>query len=132
MEREPNKLTEELEDLKQELENFQQEKERVRTIIGSIGGVPKFHTKIVNTVFILLIVGSLIISIIMDNSEIRLIMIEFATVALSIKILYMMHCQSRVNHFQIWMQSSIEWRINETMKIIRKIDSKIDSKSKEQ
>jgi hypothetical protein len=127
MERNPDNITEELEDLKQELENFQQEKERVRTIIGGIGGIPKFHTKIVNTVFILLIVGSLIISTIMDNNEIRLIMIEFATVALSIKILYMMHCQSRVNHFQIWMQSSIEWRINEIMKMIRKIDNKITS-----
>jgi hypothetical protein len=126
MERNQDNITEELEDLKQELENFQQEKERVRAIIGGIGGVPRFHTKIVNTVFILLIVGSLIISIIMDNSEIRLIMIEFATVALSIKILYMMHCQSRVNHFQIWMQSSIEWRINEIMKVVRKIDSKLE------
>jgi hypothetical protein len=125
MERKPDEITEELEDLKQELENFQQEKERVRGIVGQIGGVPTFNIKIVNAVFIFLIVGSLIVSIIMDNSEIRLIMIEFATVALSIKILYMMHCQNRVNHFQIWMQSSIEWRINEIMKMIRKIDDKL-------
>ena len=125
MNKKSDDLAAELEDLKQELENFQQEKERVRAIIGSIGGVPRFHTKIVNTVFILFIVGSLIVSIIMDNSEIRLMMIELATVALSLKILYMMHCQSRVNHFQIWMQSSIEWRINEIMKIIREIESKV-------
>ena len=121
----PEQLEAELDDLKKELENFQQEKERVRLIIGKIGGVPRFHTKLVNAIFITLIVGSLILSIIKDNSEFRLIMIEFATVALSVKILYMMHCQSRVNHFQIWMQSSIEWRINEIMKTVKKIEDKI-------
>ncbi|MCK5345670.1 MAG: hypothetical protein KAR20_19805, partial [Candidatus Heimdallarchaeota archaeon] len=66
-----------------------------------------------------------IVSFFMRNSETTLLMIEFATVALSIKILYMMHCQNRVNHFQIWMQSSIEWRINEIMKIIRQIDERV-------
>lgn len=126
MGRNPDNLEEELDDLKQELDNFQQEKERVRTIIGGIGGVPRFHTKIVNAVFILIIVVLLIVSIINHNNDIRLIVIEFATIALSVKILYMMHCQTRVNHFQIWMQSSIEWRINEIMKMIRKIDSKLN------
>ncbi|MCK4999185.1 MAG: hypothetical protein KAS23_06610 [Anaerohalosphaera sp.] len=115
----------ELEDIKMELDNFQQEKERVRAIIGKIGGVPTFHTKIVNTTFILLIVGSLIVSMFGKGGEFRMIMIEFATLALSIKIIYMMHCQSRVNHFQVWMQSSIEWRINEIMKMIMKIDNKV-------
>ena len=116
----------ELEDLKKELENFQKEKEVVRAIVGKIGGVPTFHTKIVNTIFIVIIVGSLLVSIFGHSisENFHLIMIEFATVALSVKILYMMHCQNRVNHFQLWMQSSIEWRINEIIKIVRRIDSK--------
>jgi len=37
-------IEDEISDLKQELEHFQQEKERVRAIIGKIGGVPKFQT----------------------------------------------------------------------------------------
>ena len=41
----------ELEDLKHELEHFQQEKERVRTILGKVGGMPKFRAKIINIVF---------------------------------------------------------------------------------
>jgi len=114
----------ELEDLKKELEEFQQEKERVRAIIGKIGGVPTFYTRFFNLVFLVIIVVSLLISIIGHSSEIRLIMIELATVALSIKILYMMHCQARVNHFQLWMQSSIEWRINEIIKMLRQINKK--------
>ena len=116
----------ELEDLKKELENFQKEKEVVRAIIGRIGGVPTFHTKIVNTIFIVIITGSLLVSIFGHSisGNFHLIMIEFATVALSARLLYMMHCQNRVNHFQLWMQSSIEWRINEIIKIVRRIDSK--------
>jgi hypothetical protein len=66
----------------------------------------------------------LLISIIGHSNEIRLIMIELATVALSMKIIYMMHCQARVNHFQLWMQSSIEWRINEIIKMLRQINKK--------
>ncbi|MBW8016109.1 MAG: hypothetical protein FVQ82_07980 [Planctomycetes bacterium] len=125
MEEMPNDFKDEIDDLKKELKNFQKEKERVRAIVGGIGGVPTFNRKIVNIVFALLIVCPLIISFFMRSSEITLLMIEFATVALSIKILYMMHCQNRVNHFQIWMQSSIEWRINEIMKIIRQIDERV-------
>ncbi len=74
-------------------------------------------------IFIVVILVSLIISF-FGGGEIRLIMIELATVAISIKILYMMHCQSRVNHFQVWMQSSIEWRINEVMKLLREVHKK--------
>ncbi len=112
-------VEEEIEDLRQELENFQQEKDRIRGIVGKIGGVPTFNTKIFNNIFLAIIIASLVISLFFPN--IRLLMIELATVALSIKILYMMHCQNKVNHFQLWMLSSLEWRINEVMKLLRKV-----------
>jgi hypothetical protein len=80
-------LEDELSDLKQELEHFQREKERVRAIIGKISG-----------------------------EGLRLLMIELATVTLSAKIIYMIHLQMRINHFQFWILSSIEWRINEAIK----------------
>jgi hypothetical protein len=115
----------ELNDLRSELENFQQEKERVRAIIGKIGGVPTFNTRLFNWFFIAVIAVSLIISFILGDRA-KLAMIEFATVALSIKILYMMHCQTRVNHFQLWMQSSLEWRINEMTKLLREIKKEQD------
>ena len=115
----------ELDDLKTELENFQQEKERVRAIVGKVGGVPTFNTKAFNYIFAGIIVITLAISFF--HHEYRVMMIELSTAALAAKILYMMHCQSRVNHFQLWMQSSIEWRINEIMKMIRELSDKIDS-----
>lgn len=120
MEQENNRIESELDDLKLELEHFQQEKERVRAIIGQVGGVPKFHTKLANTAFIILIAVTLVISIV-GGEKWRLLMIEIATVALSLKIIYLIHCQMRVNHFKFWILSSIEWRINEMMKLVRQL-----------
>ncbi len=120
MEQENNRVESELDDLKLELEHFQQEKERVRAIIGQVGGVPKFHTKLANTAFIILITATLVISIV-GGEKWRLLMIEITTVALSLKIIYLIHCQMRVNHFKFWILSSIEWRINEMMKLVRQL-----------
>ena len=119
MERKYENLEDEISDLKQELENFQKEKERIRTIIGKIGGVPQFQTKLINIIFVSIIIVSVAISII--GEELRLLMIELATVTLSAKIIYMIHLQMRINHFQFWVLSSIEWRINETIKHIKEL-----------
>ncbi len=111
----------EISDLKSELEHFEQEKERVRAIIGKIGGVPKFRTKLINASFIVVIVVAGVISIFSDEQW-RLLMIELTTVMLSAKIIYMIHIQTRVNHFKFWILSAIEWRINEMMVRIKEIE----------
>jgi hypothetical protein len=110
----------EINDLKQELEHFQQEKERVRAIIGQIGGVPKFRTKLVNALFIVIIAVSVVISIIAGD-KLRLLMVEVATVTLSLKIIYLIHCQMRINHFKFWILSSIEWRLTEMRREIKQL-----------
>ncbi len=115
-------LENEINDLRHELENFQKEKERVRTIIGQIGGVPKFRTKLMNVLFIVIIVASLVISII-GGRDIRLIMIEVATVTLSLKIIYLIHCQMKINHFKFWILSSIEWRLTEMKRDIKQLQN---------
>lgn len=112
--------TDEISDLKQALENFEQEKERVRLILGKIGGVPSFHTRLINAVFIAIIIAAGVISIFADE-KLRLLMVELTTVMLSVKIIYMIHIQMRVNHFKFWILSAIEWRINEMMAEIRRL-----------
>ncbi len=113
-------LEDEISDLKQALEQFQQEKERVRAIIGKIGGVPKFRTKLTNIIFIIVVLVSITVSVI-GGEKLRLLMIELAMVTLSLKIIYLIHCQMRVNHFKFWILSSIEWRINEMMRHIKQL-----------
>jgi hypothetical protein len=121
MEQQYEHIADELKDLREELEHFQQEKERVRAIIGKIGGVPKFRAKLVNIVFIVLIAASVVISI-FSGQELRLLMIELATITLSVKIIYLIHCQMRVNHFEFWILSSLEWRLTEIMRHVRHLD----------
>ena len=111
----------ELEDLKKDLEHFKKEKERVRQIIGQIGGVPKFHSRLFNWALIILTSICLVISIVVDNLSVRLLMIELASAAVSVKIIYLIHCQMRVNHFKVWVLSSIEWRLAEVSKMVKEI-----------
>jgi len=120
-------LEEELEDLKKELEYFEKEKERVRAIVGKIGGAPKSQARIVNALFIIVLVVSVVISVIADEKW-RLLMIELATVTLSIKIIYLIHAQMRVNHFEFWILSSLEWRVNEVTKQVRQLKKVIENK----
>jgi hypothetical protein len=109
----------EINDLRQALESFEQEKERVRAIIGKIGGVPSFNTKLINAMFIATIVICGIVSVV--NEDLRLLMVELTTIMLSVKIIYLIHCQMRVNHFKFWILSAIEWRINEIMVHIKQL-----------
>ncbi len=120
MEQKHKNLEDEISDLKNMLENFEKEKERVRQIIGKIGGVPSFNTKLINVVFVGVILIAGIISI-FSGEKMRLLMIELTTVMLSIKIIYMIHIQTRVNHFKFWILSAIEWRISEMMNEIKQI-----------
>ena len=128
MEQEHENLENEINDLKQELEHFQQEKERVRAIIGKIGGMPQFRTKLINILFVIVIVVSVVVSII-TGEKWRLLMIELATVTLSVKIIYLIHCQMRINHFKFWILSSIEWRLTEMKKQIKQLKDSPESKA---
>ena len=49
-------------------------------------------------------------------------MIELATVALSVKIIYLIHLQMKVNHFQFWIMSSLEWRLNELLRLVKNLE----------
>jgi hypothetical protein len=120
MEKKYDNFENEISDLKSELEHFEQEKERVRAIIGKIGGVPQFRTKLINILFIVIIVIAGVVSI-FSGEKLRLLMVELTTVMLSVKIIYMIHIQMRVNHFKFWILSAIEWRINEMMTLIKQI-----------
>lgn len=119
---EDQKVEEEIEGLKKEIEEFHKEKERVRAIVGSIGGVPSLNTKFANIVFILFALGFVGVSLV-THGTLRLAMIEAGVVLLSLKFVYLIHNQARVNHFQLWILSSIEWQINDLSKRIPREDN---------
>ena len=92
--------TSEVNDLQLELEYFQKEKERIRKIVGKIGGVPAFNIKVYNIAFLLLIVTSLVISLI-SQGKLSMAMMELAVAALSLKIILLMHNQSYGGAWQV-------------------------------
>ncbi len=108
----------EVEDLRQEIERFKKEKDQVRAIVGRIGGVPTFNTLLFNIIFAVVIVGCLGASLVWGG-VIQIGMIEIAVTAVSLKIMFLINRQARVNHFQLWILSSLEWRLDQIMKQIK-------------
>jgi len=116
------RVHEELEDLLQEVEDFRQEKEQVRAIVGKIGGVPSKTTKMLNITFFSLLTIVLIVALLPGSERLHWAMIDIAIFAVSLKLIYLIHKQSQVNHLQTWILSSLEWRINEILKQLRKME----------
>jgi len=126
----PNRQTgnEEVEDLKHEIEKFRQEKERVRAIVGQIGGVPKFNTKGANIIFTVLLVVCVAVSFV-SKGALLLAMLEVAVAAVSVKLIFLIHNLSRVSHFQLWILSSLEWQINELTKVVKELTKQQEEKT---
>ncbi len=55
-----------------------------------------------------------------------MISIELGMVLVSLKILWMIRKQARVEHFQFWILHSIEFRLNSLAKNIREMDEKLN------
>lgn len=113
----------EMQDLRGEIEAFKREKERVRGIVGRVGGVPTFNVKLLNMFFVAFVALCLGVSLVYawHIRDVETILMELAVAAVSFKLIYLMHSQARVNHFQLWILSSLEWRLNEVVKEIDKV-----------
>jgi len=113
--------------LQEELESFQKEKEKIRTLVGKIGGATSTRNDtIINIIFI----GIIIILLVLDTLKHflhfslplpPLFSIELGVFLVSIKIIWMMYKQMKVEHFQFWILNSIEFRLNDLSKQVRQI-----------
>ncbi|MBN1674681.1 MAG: hypothetical protein JXR37_26790 [Kiritimatiellae bacterium] len=126
---EDRRVEEEIRDLQHEIDHFKKEKERVRRIVGQIGGLPKTRMRIVNVVFVVLVLACLAVSIVSKLPKIQLAMVELAVAAVTVKLIVLMNHQVRVTHFQLWILSSLEWQVNEVMKAVRQADRASDRSS---
>ena len=109
--------------LEKDIEEFLAEREKIRNIIGKIGGKVTFVSKATNFFWAAAVITTFVISIFMRDTP-RLIMIEVGVLLISLKIIYYFHRQARINHFQFWILSSIEWRLNEIVKKINELTKK--------
>jgi hypothetical protein len=118
--------------LKAELDQFKKEKEKIRQLMGQIGGRhQQKHDIILNWVFIIAI------SLIAMNDFSHHILgfhaplpslfsLEIAVLLVSVKIIWMMHKSTKVEHFQFWILNSIEFRLNDVAKQLRHLESTVE------
>ena len=127
--------TENIQELEAQLKAYQDERERIKQLMGMIGGSTDIkRDKIVNWIFIVLIVLLLSFDIARhflhwDNIPLPpLFSIEIGVLLVSIKIIWMINRQSKVDHFQFWILNSIEFRINNLSRQINDIQELIEKK----
>jgi hypothetical protein len=112
----------EIETLEEELRSYREEKEKIRNIIGRIGGTQSVRrSRIINIAFITVLLGLLVLDVlrhVLDSMDWlpSLVSLEVGILLVSIKIIWMIHKQAKVEHFQFWILNSIEFRLNEVAK----------------
>ena len=108
-----------------ELEEFEREREQLKEVLGRIGG-RSFSKKDnwINIGFLVLILGLFVMELTTDYMP-RLMSLELGVLMVSIKIVFMIHSQQKVNHFQFWILNSIEFRMNDMSKRVRKMERRM-------
>jgi len=111
--------TTELDSLRIELDHYRAEREKIRDVIGQIGGTPhKRRDHLINVVFLVLVVGFFLFDVLRHVLMIEMphlppsLLLEVAVLLVSVKIIWMIHKQAKVDHFQFWILNSIEFQMN--------------------
>ncbi len=120
--------TERERELARELEEFKKEKERVKKLLGSLGGQLS-HKKenLINILFLTIVLLFFTLEVTTHWLP-PFVSLEVGLLILSIKIVWMMYTSQKVNHFQFWILNSIEFKVN---KIERQINA-MEKRQKEQ
>jgi len=118
----------------EELEQFRAEKEKIRMLVGQIGGKGGEKVdKIINISFIIFIIVLFSFDILrhfmgIDIPLPPIFSLEVGVLMVSIKIIWMIHRQTKVEHFQFWILNSIEFRLNSLSKQIKELNKKLEDK----
>ena len=121
--------------LLEELKEFEKEKDRIRQIVGKIGGKNNTQVKRVNALLIGMIIALLFMGGVLGKMSLELTM-YLAILLGIIKIIWMLYETKKSSHFQFWILNSVEVRINEMAGKLTKIERRLreleSEKSKEQ
>lgn len=117
------------EQLREELEEFQKEKERIRNIVGEIGGANNKQNKIINTLLIIIIAALLIFGGVFNRITSTLA-VQVAILFSVIKLIWMFYESQKAGHFQFWILNSLEYRVNEIYKKVKKMEKELENLKK--
>lgn len=115
------------EQLRHDLEEFQKEKERIRNIVGEIGGTHNKQHKAVSLIFVILIGILLLWGVVLK--KISLFLTLEIVIALGVfKLIWMFYEAQRASHFQFWILNSLEFRVNDIDKRVRRMEKMLREK----
>ena len=124
--------------MQDEINQYKDEKESVRNILGQIGGTGTAKKeKTVNIVFATLVFLFFSFDVMRHALHIQidfmpeLFSVEIALLLVSMKIIWMIHRQQKVEHFQFWILNTIEFQMNSTAVRIRKIEKMLEELKEE-
>jgi len=118
--------------LKAELDAFKKEKEKIRQLMGQIGGKHQEKRDLwINRIFItaiaLLAINDILHHVVGIHTPLPVdFSLGIAILLVSIKIIWMMHKSTKVEHFQFWILNSIEFRLNDVAKQLRILDKTVE------
>lgn len=115
------------EHLRQELDDFKREKERIRNIVGEIGGKNNKQHKLVSLIFLILIGILLMLGVVLQKITLFLTL-EIVVLLGVFKIIWMFYESQRASHFQFWILNSLEFKLNEIDKRVRRIEKMLKEK----
>ena len=116
--------------IEEEIQSFEKERQKIRNIIGRIGGKPTHKSRIINIIFFALVLAVFTCSIIWGG-RVRFFMIELGILLVSLKLVYFLDSHMRLNHFQFWILNSLEFRMNNMYSRIKKIERLVSEKSED-
>lgn len=115
--------------LLRELERYRTEKDHIRRVLGQIGGISSpGKDRIINILFLAVVVLLFDFDLVREFLHLELggfphfLSTQLALFLISLKIVWMIHRQTRVDHFQFWILHSIEFQINLITQRLRELD----------
>ncbi len=124
-------LSERERELLAEIQEFNKERERIRKVIGEIGGTKYSRRDTIINILFLTVILLLFISEVLTMWLPTFISIEVGILLVSIKIVWMIHAQQKYNHFVFWVLNTIEFRQNDMAMKIRSIEKKLEALTEE-
>ena len=123
--------TDETQLLREELDHYRAEKERVRQIVGQIGGQPSLRrTRLFNAVILSVVVVLFLLDMAREVFGLfaafipPFVLLEVAVFLLSLKIVWMIHLQTKLHHFQFWILNSLDFQVNELSRRMRSLEQR--------
>ncbi len=127
-----NQWTRQVEALEEELRHYRRKRDRIRDLVGQIGGKNrKRRMMVINAVFLVLVLACFLTDALQYafGFEIKflppLFLLELAVLLVSLKIVWMIHQSTRVEHFQFWILNSIEYRLDQINRRTKSLEKKI-------